>query len=123
MAKIKLKLTEEHIALLKGFRFKKINEQYSGLDTYELYGGTYLYEEMAILLGLYDKFIPGTENDPQGRQFPDEIKQHMRELDEFMLDNLYNLENIVHQFIGEGVKPGIYECIDYEQNWTYKSEV
>lgn len=116
--KIRLTLTEEHIALIRNFRFKKINEKVSGIDTYDLYGGTNLYEDMAMILGKLDLAIPNTETDVFGRQFPSELVEHFRQLDEFILENLYNIENIVHQFIDEGIKPGVYEAIDYEQIWT-----
>lgn len=115
--KIRLELTEEHIALIKNFRTKKIDSNNFGIDTYDLYGGTNLFEDMALILGKFDKAIPGTENDFDGRKFPKEITDHFIELDEFLLDNIANIENILHQFIEEGVKPGVYEAIDYEQIW------
>ena len=116
--KIRIELTEEHIALIKNFKFKKINDALSGLDTYDLYGGTYIWEDMAIILGKLDRAIPGTENDPDGRKFPRELMEHFKELDEFILNNLSNIDNILHQFAEEGLKPGVYETIDYEQFWT-----
>ena len=115
--KIRLELTEEHIALISNFRTKKIDPVHYGVDTYDLYGGTNLFEDMAIILGKFDKAIKGTECDVDGRKFPKEIMEHFKELDEFILDNMENIENILHQFATEGIKPGIYEAIDYEQIW------
>lgn len=54
----RLKLTEDIISLISNFRFKKINDKMSGFDTYDLYGGTYLYEDMALILGKFDQMIP-----------------------------------------------------------------
>lgn len=119
----RLKLTEDIISLISNFRFKKINDNMSGFDTYDLYGGTYLYEDMAFILGKFDQMIPGTENNPMGRQFPEELVKYFKELDEFIIENLSDLENIVHQFIRNGLKPGIYETIDYEQIWKFKEEI
>lgn len=119
----RLKLTDDIISLISNFRFRKINDKMSGLDTYDLYGGTYLFEDMAFILGKFDQMIPGTETDPMGRQFPDELVKYFKELDDFIVENLTDLENIVHQFIKIGIKPGIYEAIDYEQVWKYKEEI
>lgn len=119
----RLKLTEDIISLISNFRFKKINDKMSGFDTYDLYGGTYLYEDMALILGKFDQMIPGTENSPMGRQFPEELIKYFKELDEFIIENLSDLENIVHQFIRKGLKPGIYETIDYEQIWKFKEGI
>lgn len=118
----RLKLTEDIISLISNFRFRKINDTMAGLDTYDLYGGTYLFEDMAFILGKFDQAIPDTEANPMGRQFPTELITYFKELDEFIIENLSDLENILHQFVRTGIKPGVYESIDYEQIWTYKGE-
>ena len=37
-------------------------------------------EDMALILGLMDKAIPNTEDDPNGRAFEDEAESYMLEL-------------------------------------------
>lgn len=119
----RLKITEDIVSLISNFRFRKINDKISGLDTYDLYGGTYLFEDMAFILGKFDKMIPGTETNPMGRQFTEETVKYFKELDEFIIENITDIENLLHQFVKEGLKPGIYESIDYEQVWKYKKAI
>lgn len=118
---IRLKLTDELISLISNFRFRKISDKHFGVDTYDLYGGTNLWEDMALITGNFDQAIPGSETKPMGREFPEPIMEHLNELDLFIRENIENLENIVHQFsMKGGIKSGIYEAIDYEQIWEYK---
>lgn len=116
--KIRLNITEDLLKLIRNFRFKRINDRVSGIDTYDLYGGTNLYEDMALILGDYDKAIEGTECNPTGRRFPSEIEEKYRELDAYIIDNLDSIENLVHQYFGQELEVGEYEAQDYEQIWT-----
>lgn len=120
--KIKLVLTEDHIKLIKNFNFERISDKHYGLDTYGLWGGTYLYEQMANILGYQDKVIPETIESNLGARYEKEYEERMMEYDSFILENLVFIEEILHQFCDKGgLKPGIYSCIDYVRIWDYKS--
>lgn len=119
--KIKLVLTEDHIKLIKNFNFERISDKHYGLDTYGLWGGTYLYEQMANILGYQDKVIPETIESNLGARYEKEYEERMMEYDSFILENLVFIEEILHQFCDKGgLKPGIYSCIDYVRIWDYK---
>lgn len=157
--KIKLKFTDEHIALIKALNFERIDvdsiiksfEQYNkkvgivrenmtepeeytlgeildtyhinidsiyGVDTYNLWGGTYIWEQMAYILGIHDHVIKGTEEDPTGPKYPEEDMEHMKDLDVFIIGNLDNIFTLLIQFCTEGIQPGVtYWCYDYEKIW------
>ena len=48
-----------------------------GINQWSLFGGTYVMEDIALILGRYDEFIPGTEESPQGKQYPKELEEYM----------------------------------------------
>lgn len=119
--RLKLEINEDIIKLIKNFRFERISDKHYGLDTYGLFGGTYLYEDMALILGYQDKAIPETIENPMGVRYEEEYERKMEEYDGFILENLVFLEEILHQFIDKGgIKPGIYTAIDYNRIWEYK---
>lgn len=119
--KIKLILNDDHIKLIKHFNFERISDRHYGLDTYGLWGGTYLYEQMAYILGYQDKVIPETIESNLGARYEKEYEERMMEYDSFILENLVFIEEILHQFCDKGgIKPGIYSCIDYERIWKYQ---
>lgn len=94
-----------------------------GIDTYGMYMGSDLYEDMARILGVYDQVIPESVESPLGVRFPDEIMNMLAEYDDFMVKNLVYIEEIIHQFCEEGVKPGKYSCIDSVRIWSYDGEL
>ena len=78
-----------------------------GIDATNIWGGTFIFEDIAIQLGLMDKIIPGTEESPLGPQFEEETQQYLMDLASFIVDNLKNIESILHQFCTEGIKAGV----------------
>lgn len=160
--KIKLKFTDEHIALIRALDFKKIDireivDRFSvvddevsvvedgrvveyrvgdimdrlhidsdnlyGIDNFNLWGGTYIWEQMAYILGIYDRVIESTKEDPDGPKFPEEDMEHMRDLDCFIVSNLVYIEQILHQFCTEGIQPGVtYWAYDHQLIWHRADE-
>ena len=117
------------IKLISNIRFKKTEEVINPeegpdkffVDLYSLYGGNFLLEDLAFILGKYNKRIEGTENNWQGPLFPEEVEQYLLETHYSVYDNLSDIEEILHQFAGKGgLKPGVYECKPYEHIWFYK---
>lgn len=94
------------------------NDNLYGIDTLNLWGGTYIYEDMALILGMTDKIIEGTEEDPTGAKFDDETMEYFNELATFIIENLVDIESILHQFCTEGIKVGVtYVCKPNENIW------
>lgn len=126
MAIKKLTFTEDHLKLIQAltpvkFEFdddSKNSHIGIGYDTYSLWGGSYLFEDLALILGFYEESIEGTENDFSGRRYSKEREDYMFELYDFFQDNLFYIESLVHQFSTKGgITTGTYKCIDYELNW------
>lgn len=112
-----LTLTEEHIKLISLISFDEDDEKLfiDKENPYELAGRL---EDIAFVLGYKDKAIPGTEEDPEGAAFPDEIEDHLIEVHRYIVDNLYFIESLIHQYVFKGgITPGTYKCIDTELIW------
>lgn len=122
MAKIKITLNEDHIKLLKEFKITSINDIYVGFDTFNPYGGSYIMENIAMILGNWDKAIDGTEKDYDGRKFGLELEQEMLNKHIYIIDNFEYILSIMVQYITEGVKPGTYTAINNQLIWDYKNK-
>ena len=71
-----------------------------------------------MVLGLRDKAIKNTENDANGRAFPTDIEKYIFSVYNYVKDNLYLLETLIHQFVIKGgITPGVYECDDIDLIW------
>ena len=122
--KLKVVLNEDLIKLIKWFNFERINDRHYGIDTYGIWGGTFLYEQMANILGYQDKIIPETMESNMGASYEKEYEDKMIEYDEYILDNLVFIEEILHQFCDVGgIKPGTYTCTDNVRIWKYTPNV
>lgn len=118
MAKLTLTFTDEHIKLIKNFRTRQLDDANYTIDTYDLFGGTYLYEDMALILGYMGNAIPETMEDADGPKFDEETQAHLNELDAFIVENFQHIEDILHQFCDEGIQPGVkYWCKPTEGIW------
>ena len=127
MATIKIKLTEDTLALISNIHFDKLpnldtNKKQKlnwGLDFFSLYGGSFALEDISYIIGKYDEHIKGTEESPLGPRFSPELEDYMWNLHEYIVDNIYYIENLVHYYANKGgLSPGIYKCKDYELLWT-----
>lgn len=120
--KITINLTEEHIKLIKTLRFEKFDENRYGVDNYSFWGGTYLYEQMALILGYQDKVLPETIESPMGARYEEEVQKHLEELDSFFVEHIVDVEDILHQMCDVGLKVGKYSCLDNIRIWKYDGE-
>lgn len=120
MAKIYIDLTEEHLKLIRNLNVQMTDdESIVGIAKDNLYGGTYKYEQMALILGFTDKVVPGTEEDFKGSLYEKDVQLHMQDLDKYINENLLNIEEIMHQFsLSGGLKPGRYVTKDYTHIWS-----
>lgn len=119
MAKIKIKITKDHLKLIKQFKVETINDYKTGFDTINPYGGMYLMEDLAMILGYWDKAVEGTERDYDGRKFGIDNEIKMLEIHTYVIDNINFILSILIQFSDKGIKPGVYTSLDYDLNWEY----
>ena len=118
MAKIYVNLTEDHLKLIRNLNVQELKNDIVGIPKDNLYGGTYKYEQMALILGLMNKAVKGTDEDINGTLYEKDTQLYMMELDKYITDNLLNIEEIVHQFcLTGGITPGKYVCKDYQHIW------
>lgn len=81
-----------------------------GCDQYSLFGGTYVLEDIAMILGYFDNAIENSENLATGRRFPEELEEQMYGYYEYIYENLDDILSLVFAFIGKGgITAGTYE--------------
>lgn len=123
----KLTLTEDHIKLISAIKVEQFSfgpdsrhgELGWGFNQYNLFGGTYVLEDVSIILGLYDKHIPGTEEDPLGMDFPEEVKNYMWECYSYIWENMVYIMSLIFYYTSRGgLTPGTYKCKDTLREWT-----
>lgn len=126
MAFVKIKLNEEHLKLIENIKFEKFvfdmdtrNGRYGwGIDQYSLFGGSYALEDIALILGHWDEYIRGTENDPMGRHYPEELENHMWELYHYIWDNMEHIIRLVFYFNDKGgLTTGEYKFDTNKETW------
>ena len=121
--KLTIILTDEIIKLVKFFKTTQFNDYQYGVDIDALYSESHLYDFMALVLDLKDHQIPNTEENPSGAEYDDETTEKLRNLDEYIVNNILYIEEIIHQFCDTGVKAGKYTCLAYNRIWKYEGEV
>lgn len=93
------------------------------IDSSHLYSiGFGLVEDIAMALGIYNNAIKGTEDDPEGRAFNEEDTDRILKLHKYVVDNLYYIESLIHQFVVDGgLQVGVYKAKDNEMIWKKSS--
>ena len=92
-----------------------------GCDQWNLFGGTYVLEDIAMILGYFEQALPNSETLASGRRFPDELEDKMYSLYEYICDNLEDIMVLVFTYAGNGgIVPGTYEYVDYK--WSKKEK-
>jgi hypothetical protein len=118
----RLKLTEEHLKLISLIRFKNHEENVEIDKTYPYCVGDRL-QDLAFALGYKDYAIPGTEEDPEGCAYPDEIEEKILSIHHYIVDHLYDIEVLIHEMASHGgLVPGTYKCIDREEIWSLEEK-
>lgn len=89
-----------------------------GINQWNLFGGTYVMEDVALILGHYQDFIPGTEEDPLGKKYPKELEDYWWGLYLYIVENLVLIMNLIFTFIDNGgIGPGEYQFDTNEMTW------
>lgn len=90
-----------------------------GVDQWSLFGGTYVLEDVAMILGYFGQAIENSETLAGGRRFPEELEEKMYTLYEYICDNLEDILVLTFTFASKGgLVPGTYEYVDYK--WIKK---
>ena len=127
----KITLTEDHLKLISAIKVEEFQfgadsgngELGWGFNQYNLFGGTYVLEDVAIILGKYDQHIEGTEEDPQGMDFPEDVKNYMWECYSYIWENMvYIMSLVLYYSTRGGLIPGTYKCKDTVREWTRVEE-
>lgn len=115
-------LTDEHVKLLPFLFIQTEGDNKVVIDRRHLFClGSSLIEDASFILGLRDKAIKGTEEDAEGCAFPDDVENHILELCQYIKDNLFYIESLIHFFAFKGgVVPGTYKCKDNDMIWERK---
>ena len=80
-----------------------------GVDQWNLFGGTYVLEDVARIIGCYDKYVEGSKEDPQGADFSDDLKAYMWDLYKYVWDNMeFILDLVISKSTDGGIRPGVY---------------
>lgn len=88
-----------------------------GCDQWSLFGGTYLLEDMALILGYFNQAIENSETLATGRRFPEELEEEMYALYDFICENMEDILTLSFTFLPNGgLMPGTYEYVDYKWN-------
>lgn len=116
----KLTISEDIIKLIPHFNFTDTpslddisDKQYPrwGIDCNSIYGGTFLLEDLAMIFGVQDTAVPGTEENPMGPRYPEEVEDRLFNAHTFVSENIKALEEIIHQFVVKGgITAGTYKC-------------
>lgn len=115
----KITLTEDHLKLIPMLYVQEFNDNEVGISNEQLFSlGNHLLEDMALILNLTDKSIPNTKYDADGMAFENEAEQYMLDLFNYLTENLFYIESLIHQFVcNGGLTVGTYKCKVEELIW------
>lgn len=116
---INLFITEDHLKILKFLNFHDNGNELIVDKKVMLTIQNHILDDTAMAIGIYDKRIVGTENNENGAAYPDDIEDYLLATYNYVSDNLYYIETLLHQYASEGLKPGHYKCRDNELIWTF----
>jgi hypothetical protein len=83
---------------------------------------THILDDVATILGYRDKAIKGTEEDPDGSAYPDDVEKYLLDTYHYVSDNLFYIETLLHQRCTQGIIPGHYKCNDAIMLWEYVTD-
>ena len=119
---IHLNLTEDHLKLVKFLDVRDNGDAVEIPKDGMLTIKNSILDDTALILGYKDKAIKETMEDAEGAAYPDDTEKYLLDTYNYVKDNLYYIETLLHQFAIEGVKPGEYKCKDYELIWKKVGE-
>lgn len=118
----RLNITEDVIKVIPMLFLQQDGDDVVFYSRKWLFGGTHVLEDIAMCLGISDHYIKGTEDDADGRAFNEEDTERMLKLNEYISENLFYLESLIHQYIVKGgITVGTYKAKDNELIWEKES--
>jgi hypothetical protein len=115
---IKLEITEEVLKVISSLYVQEGDYDDVFISGNWLLGGNHMMEDMARVLGEEDSFIKGTENDPEGRSYPQEKEDHWKDVYSFVSRNLFYIMTLVLQYATKGgLTVGEYKAKNNELIW------
>lgn len=118
-----LHLTEDHLKLVRFLNIEDDNDDYLSINKHVMLTvQSHILDDIATVLGLRDKAIPNTENDADGCAYPDDVEKYMLDTYNYVSDNMYLIETLLHQNVMSGIKVGHYKAKDNELIWEYVNE-
>lgn len=119
MAIKRLTLNDDHLKLISSFKIDELDDHHVAVCKNGIYGGSHVLEDIAMIIGKWDEAIKNTDDDCEGRAFPDELEKYMIELHSYIMDNLFYIESLLHQYVCQGgLTSGTYKCKDNELIWV-----
>ena len=113
-----LNLTEDHLKLVRFLNVEDKDDDFLKINKkVMLTMQTHILDDIAMILGLRDKAIKGTEEDADGAAYPDDVEKYMLNTYHYVSDNLYLIETLLHQHVFDGVKPTHYRAKDSDLGW------
>ena len=111
-------MTEDHLKLV---RFLNVEDESDDVLTINkhvmLTLQTHILDDVATILGYRDKAIKGTEEDPDGSAYPDDVEKYLLDTYHYVSDNLFYIETLLHQRCTQGIVPGHYKAKDSDLLW------
>ena len=117
-----LDLTEDHLKLVKFLEVMDNGDAVEIPKNGMLTMKNSILDDTALILGYKDKAIKGTEEDPEGTAYPDDVEKYLVDTYNYVKDNLYNIETLLHQFATEPITPGRYAAKSYDLIWKRVDE-
>lgn len=118
--RVTLELSQEHLKLIPFIHIINERDEVLEIDKEAMLTiKNTLLEDVSLILGWRDLAIPNTEDDADGRAFPDDVTEKMQSIYNYVKDNLYYIETLIHQFVvSGGITAGTYECDSNSLFWT-----
>lgn len=113
-----LDLTEDHLKLIRFLNVEDKDDDFLKINKKTMLTmQTHILDDVAMILGLRDKAIANTEEDADGAAYPDDVEKYMLDTYNYVSNNLFLIETLLHQMVMEGIKPGSYKTKDNEMIW------
>lgn len=118
-----LHLTEDHLKLVRFLNIEDNNDDYLSINKHVMLTlQSHILDDVATILGLRDKAIENTENDAEGSAYPDDVEKYMLDTYNYVSDNMFLIETLLHQNVTCGIQEGHYKCKDNEMFWEKVNE-
>lgn len=88
----------------------------AGIEKTSVYGGSDLLEDVSMAIGCYELRDKDSDESPNGILFDEDLENKMYTLHEFVMDNLVNIETLIHYWSNKGgLTPGTYDTITLQK--------